>query len=69
MSYVLSDAENVKELEVLAAKPNKRTAHPSRLSLSPVIESKDSFSFPEDEKEARKNIKIAKVFCSFSYLL
>ena len=47
--------------EKLSKASSKRSAHPSRLSMSPVVENKSEYSFPEDEKLKRKLAKVAKV--------
>jgi hypothetical protein len=40
----------------------RRAVPPNRLSLSSVIESFESFTFPDDQKLAKKAEKISKVW-------
>lgn len=56
----LSFAENAEALNAIVLK-TKRLKPPNRLSLSPMVEPKDTYSFPDDEKAARKEARVTKV--------
>lgn len=57
---VAADITKLQEKKAVMSS-SSRGAHPIRQSLSPVIENKSVFSFPEDEMKERKIQKVKKV--------
>jgi hypothetical protein len=67
MCVVLSDAEDKEALQKLVVdKPRRTAVGLNRLLTSPAIEVKSSYSFPDEEKALRRELKDEKV-TSFNF--